>query len=89
MAFTFDDGPSPSNTYSVLRALALYNVKATFFLIGVNVRAYPKLLETSSAKATNSATTASTTRHIGPLRWRARYRATTTSFRARREFAPW
>lgn len=43
MAFTFDDGPSPSNTYSVLRALALYNVKATFFLVGVNVRAYPQI----------------------------------------------
>ncbi|MFT7502084.1 MAG: peptidoglycan/xylan/chitin deacetylase (PgdA/CDA1 family) [Gammaproteobacteria bacterium] len=43
MAFTFDDGPSPANTYSVLRSLANANVKATFFLIGVNVRAYPQI----------------------------------------------
>ena len=43
MAFTFDDGPSPANTYSVLRSLANAKVKATFFLVGVNVRAYPQI----------------------------------------------
>jgi peptidoglycan/xylan/chitin deacetylase (PgdA/CDA1 family) len=43
MAFSFDDGPSPSNTYTVLQALAARNVKATFFLVGVNVLAYPQI----------------------------------------------
>lgn len=43
MALTFDDGPSPYNTPSVLRTLADNGIKATFFLIGVNVRSFPSL----------------------------------------------
>lgn len=41
MALTFDDGPSPFNTPAVLRTLAGYRIRATFFLVGVNVRAFP------------------------------------------------
>lgn len=43
MTLTFDDGPSPYNTYSVLRTLSDRHIKATFFLIGVNVRAFPQI----------------------------------------------
>lgn len=43
MALTFDDGPSPANTYTLLRALAARDVKATFFVIGVNVRSFPQI----------------------------------------------
>lgn len=43
MALTFDDGPSPYNTPSVLATLAQYGIKATFFLIGVNVQSFPEL----------------------------------------------
>jgi peptidoglycan/xylan/chitin deacetylase (PgdA/CDA1 family) len=43
MALTFDDGPSPYNTYSVLQTLSNYGIKATFFLVGVNVRAFPTI----------------------------------------------
>ncbi len=43
MALTFDDGPSPYNTPSVLATLASYGVKATFFLVGVNVQSFPAL----------------------------------------------
>jgi peptidoglycan/xylan/chitin deacetylase (PgdA/CDA1 family) len=43
MALTFDDGPSPYNTPSVLRTLAQYRIKATFFLVGVNVQSFPAL----------------------------------------------
>lgn len=43
MALTFDDGPSPHNTPSILATLASHGIKATFYLIGVNVRAYPDL----------------------------------------------
>ncbi len=43
MALTFDDGPSPYNTPPILATLARHGVKATFYLIGVNVRAYPHL----------------------------------------------
>ncbi len=40
---TFDDGPSPV-TQSVLDVLDKYNIKATFFVVGNNVKAYPDLL---------------------------------------------
>lgn len=43
MALTFDDGPSPYNTPSVLSTLAQYGIKATFFLVGVNVQSFPAL----------------------------------------------
>ena len=43
MALTFDDGPSPYNTPSVLATLARYGIKATFFLVGVNVQSFPSL----------------------------------------------
>lgn len=43
MALTFDDGPSPYNTPSVLATLAAHGIKATFFLVGVNVQSFPAL----------------------------------------------
>jgi peptidoglycan/xylan/chitin deacetylase (PgdA/CDA1 family) len=43
MAFTFDDGPSPYNTVPILQTLAKYSIKATFYLIGVNVQAWPDI----------------------------------------------
>ena len=43
MAITFDDGPNPSVTTSVLELFERHNAKATFFLIGRNVRAFPGL----------------------------------------------
>ncbi len=42
---TFDDGPIPETTPWVLEKLRKYNVKATFFCIGDNVRKYPKLFQ--------------------------------------------
>lgn len=42
---TFDDGPVPEVTPWVLELLDRYGVKATFFLVGDNVRKYPGLLE--------------------------------------------
>lgn len=42
---TFDDGPIPEVTPWVLDLLDRYNVKATFFLVGDNVRRNPQLLE--------------------------------------------
>ena len=43
MALTFDDGPSPYNTRSILRTLASRGIKATFFMVGVNVRSWPDI----------------------------------------------
>ena len=42
---TFDDGPIPEETPWVLDTLDRYGVKATFFLVGDNVRRYPWLLD--------------------------------------------
>lgn len=39
---TFDDGPIPEITPWVLSLLDKYDVKATFFMVGDNVRKYPK-----------------------------------------------
>lgn len=42
-ALTFDDGPHPQGTPAVLERLAAAGVKATFFLVGEQVRANPAL----------------------------------------------
>ena len=44
IALTFDDGPHPRNTPEILKILNKYGVKATFFVIGVNVKNYPEAL---------------------------------------------
>ena len=38
---TFDDGPIPEVTPWVLDLLDQYEIKATFFMVGDNVRKYP------------------------------------------------
>ena len=43
IALTFDDGPNSLYTPRILDILKKYKVKATFFLIGKNVEAYPKI----------------------------------------------
>jgi len=40
---TFDDGPSAKYTAQVLKILQTYKVRATFFVIGQNVKRYPAL----------------------------------------------
>ncbi|MBQ7157201.1 MAG: polysaccharide deacetylase family protein [Bacteroidaceae bacterium] len=42
---TFDDGPIPESTPWLIETLDKYDVKATFFMVGDNVRKYPELLE--------------------------------------------
>ncbi len=42
---TFDDGPIPEETPWVLDVLDKYGIKATFFMVGDNVRRHPELLE--------------------------------------------
>ena len=41
---TFDDGPIPEMTPWVLDTLDAFGVKATFFMVGDNVRRHPELL---------------------------------------------
>lgn len=40
---TFDDGPIPESTPFILQTLAEFGVRATFFMVGDNVRKYPEL----------------------------------------------
>lgn len=42
---TFDDGPVPGVTNKILDILADYEIKATFFVIGTNVKAHPELMQ--------------------------------------------
>ncbi len=44
VVLTFDDGPNPGTTESVLEALKAECVQATFFLIGRNAQAHPELV---------------------------------------------
>ena len=42
---TFDDGPIPQSTPWLVETLDKYGIKATFFMVGDNVRKYPELYE--------------------------------------------
>ena len=42
---TFDDGPIPEVTPWVLDLLKVYDVKATFFMVGDNIRKYPNIYQ--------------------------------------------
>lgn len=44
VALTFDDGPDPRWTPKILDILKAANVKATFFVVGVNAERYPALV---------------------------------------------
>lgn len=45
VALTFDDGPNPTVTKQILNILDEYNIKATFFMIGNNVKQYPEIAQ--------------------------------------------
>ena len=42
---TFDDGPIPEATPFILDTLDRYGIKATFFMVGDNVRKYPDMYD--------------------------------------------
>jgi peptidoglycan/xylan/chitin deacetylase (PgdA/CDA1 family) len=42
MRLTFDDGPKPDTTPQILDTLKVRGVKATFFVIGENIEAWPE-----------------------------------------------
>jgi peptidoglycan-N-acetylglucosamine deacetylase len=44
VALTFDDGPHPVTTRAVLEILRQHDVRATFFLLGHKVLAYPEVV---------------------------------------------
>lgn len=45
IALTFDDGPSAIYTEQILDILGKYNAKATFFVIGKNVKKHPEVIK--------------------------------------------
>ncbi len=45
LAMTFDDGPHPTLTPKLLDILKERNIKCTFFVIGKNAKAYPKIIQ--------------------------------------------
>lgn len=45
IALTFDDGPHPYYTRQLLKGLKERNAKATFFITGQNVEAYPEIVK--------------------------------------------
>ncbi|MFL9843134.1 polysaccharide deacetylase family protein [Flavobacterium rhizosphaerae] len=47
---TFDDGPTPGITTWILELLKQHDIKATFFCIGKNITANPKLFEQVAAE---------------------------------------
>ena len=56
IALTFDDGPHPRITREILSILDRFGVRATFFVIGQNVKNYPdtmKLLASSGCEIGN------------------------------------
>ena len=63
---TFDDGPIPEVTPWVLDVLDHYQVKATFFMVGDNVRKHPETFE--QVKAAGHRLGNHTFNHIGGLR---------------------
>ena len=46
VALTFDDGPNPPFTNNLINVLDRHKVKATFFLVGKNVQAFPDIAKT-------------------------------------------
>ncbi len=45
IAFTFDDGPKPKNTFAIIDELEKYNGRGTFFMLGQNVALYPDIVK--------------------------------------------
>lgn len=43
IAITFDDGPDPQDTPAILDLLKKYNGKATFFVVGKQLKRYPEI----------------------------------------------
>jgi len=64
---TFDDGPIPEATPYVLDVLAHFDIKATFFVVGDNVRKHPDIFQQvveAGHRIGNH-----TYNHIGGFRW--------------------
>ena len=62
---TFDDGPIPEVTPWVLELLKKHDIKATFFMVGDNIRKHPdeyRMVDTASATIPSTTSAALNTR---------------------------
>jgi peptidoglycan/xylan/chitin deacetylase (PgdA/CDA1 family) len=50
VALSFDDGPHPEGTRRILEALAVHDVKATFFVWGAQAQAHPDVVSETLAE---------------------------------------
>jgi peptidoglycan/xylan/chitin deacetylase (PgdA/CDA1 family) len=70
---SFDDGPVPGVTDKVLDILSEHNIKATFFVIGKNVKAHPDLMKRIVAEGHivgNHSMTHLPLKNLDPLTWK-------------------
>lgn len=71
IVLTFDDGPHPKQTRQILDVLDRYDIKATFFVIGVNVKNYPGIVAEVQARGHEVANHTTTHSHAARLDARA------------------
>lgn len=50
ISFTFDDGPWPTNTNAVMNSFEKYGWKATFFMVGRNIKANPAIAKSVASR---------------------------------------
>lgn len=67
IVLTFDDGPHPKQTRQILDVLDRYGIKATFFVIGVNVKNYPGIIAEVQARGHEIANHTTTHSHASRL----------------------
>ncbi len=74
VALTFDDGPHPQSRLQILSILRQYNVHATFFDVGKNMRAHPDLLLQTIAEGNEIANHSNNHRRLDSLSVKERHR---------------
>lgn len=67
VVLTFDDGPSPENTPSVLKALSDQCAKATFFLVGQHIEQHPDLARRLRSEGHSTGIHSNTHPHLASL----------------------
>jgi peptidoglycan/xylan/chitin deacetylase (PgdA/CDA1 family) len=67
-ALTFDDGPTDPSTSAILDTLGELGARATFFVVGLNVRRHPRLVERMHAEGHLVANHSFTHPHFGMMR---------------------
>jgi len=50
IALSFDDGPHPEYTNQILDLLKQYNIKATFFVLGIHAESFPHIIQREVAE---------------------------------------